>query len=324
MPTKSLLRNSASCVVSRLLTEEESGRVRDLLQPPDDSQIILQRQNEISLDKFLQDTAARWGETKIVPPSKKAAEPKMTSWPQFSITLAKKGRFLINCCLIWRVFEHVDDTVAFSQAMTAVRSQGHALTSDETRRSLAAAKLSQLVYSVPRKTSEAALRPNFKEELRSKLAELGFSLELICEQNSNPLNFSFPAFMICRNSETRELAIVVAGTSRWEDCLLDVHALPVESQVLWNQVFLILQNQQLHSGICKAAQTVHTEISPWLQEHKTQLINVTGHSLGGGISVALSWMLLREGFKVQFVHTFGAPLVFHRSVPEGLRNMYYN
>lgn len=70
---------------------------------------------------------------------------------------------------------------------------------------------------------------------------------------------------------------------------------------------------EIHTGFYNATDIVYKKIKKAIRRHtddslaKNKTIWLTGHSLGGGLAPITAIKLIKDGIKVQGVHTFGAP-----------------
>jgi len=106
------------------------------------------------------------------------------------------------------------------------------------------------------------------------------------------------SFLLATNELTRTQIIAVRGTSNIENAMIDI------------SLKLVLDQKtgiRLHNGFSFAAKQVYAELKPKLKpDYK---INVTGHSLGGAVSLILAMYLDADQFNVEQVTTFGQPKV---------------
>jgi hypothetical protein len=92
--------------------------------------------------------------------------------------------------------------------------------------------------------------------------------------------------------------IAIRGTANVENVMLDLDvALQLDTKL----------NILLHKGFSSGAYAVYQDVKPHLLADKP--IHITGHSLGGAISVVLAMYLTQDGYQVPQVITFGQPKV---------------
>jgi len=63
----------------------------------------------------------------------------------------------------------------------------------------------------------------------------------------------------------------------------------------------------LHRGFQNDTKVIHTDIKPYLKRDYS--MRITGHSLGGAVAIILADYLVKDGYKVERVVTFGQPKV---------------
>jgi len=91
------------------------------------------------------------------------------------------------------------------------------------------------------------------------------------------------------------------------DIVRDLLLIPYKSHGLWG-----------HFGFLRGAERVlDILVDKDLIDKRFPLV-ITGHSLGGAVAQALAFFLVKNGFKVDTVVTFGSPTVFYRKLPKEL------
>ena len=92
--------------------------------------------------------------------------------------------------------------------------------------------------------------------------------------------------------------IVIRGTDSLGDWLQNLQFMPDPE----------VDGYKVHGGFSRGARELTRLITPHLSRELE--INITGHSLGGAISILMSMELCLQGFIVSRVDTFGAPRPF--------------
>lgn len=93
-------------------------------------------------------------------------------------------------------------------------------------------------------------------------------------------------------------SIGIRGTANLNNVMLDLLVSLQEDTTL---------GIKLHQGFASGAKAVYDDLLPYLSKDKP--VYITGHSLGGAISVILAMYLHQEGYDVHRVVTFGQPKV---------------
>lgn len=112
-----------------------------------------------------------------------------------------------------------------------------------------------------------------------------------------------PRHYIARDSRTKNIVIVVRGTISVSDVLVDVlcHSAPFASGYA-------------HSGMSDAAHALFAVAKPILENalrhHPTYSIVTAGHSLGAGVAILLTKILLDDGFSRTKCYAISPPPVF--------------
>ncbi len=111
------------------------------------------------------------------------------------------------------------------------------------------------------------------------------------------------------------ISIVFRGTSSKHNATTDLKILPRE--------FLDIKDTEVHGGFYNVAVKTKNILDSLLDKNKP--IYITGHSLGGAISILLGSLLNTEGYDVS-VYTFGSPPVGNKMFIdhiEGLKHYRY-
>ncbi len=111
------------------------------------------------------------------------------------------------------------------------------------------------------------------------------------------------------------MTIVFRGTSSKHNATTDLKILPSE--------FLNIKDTEVHGGFYNIALKAKNILKPIL--HKDKPIYLTGHSLGGAISILFGSLLNEDGYNVS-IYTFGSPPVGNKMFIEqieGLKHYRY-
>jgi hypothetical protein len=106
--------------------------------------------------------------------------------------------------------------------------------------------------------------------------------------------------------------IAVRGTTNEANIWTDVDTVKVPDTALG--IFL-------HRGFKIATDDLYADIGPFLQrDYKTR---ITGHSLGGAMAAILMMYLVKDGYSVEEVLTFGQPKVTNEAGGAGVTTPYF-
>lgn len=128
--------------------------------------------------------------------------------------------------------------------------------------------------------------------------------------------YSFPNVECSNGAEAyvahlgESLVVAFSGTDSLLDAVLDIWAIPWKPSVLgvW-----------LHRGIWKQTSAIYEKLEPLLE--KEIPIHLTGHSLGGGIAQQLACLLLKDGYEVASITTFGSMRAGFQGLTELTKNI---
>jgi len=98
------------------------------------------------------------------------------------------------------------------------------------------------------------------------------------------------------------MQVIVCGTTNVANVLSDMEFMKRE----YNNTGV-----HFHDGFLDIAEDAFAKLEKYFD--KAQDISITGHSLGGGVSVILGWILHSKGYKVREIVTFGQPRVTSKS-----------
>lgn len=86
------------------------------------------------------------------------------------------------------------------------------------------------------------------------------------------------------------------GTDSATDAIRDARALPWPSSIGF-----------AHAGFIKAIKCFWPQLVDYLSEHRPDQLALTGHSKGGAEALLVGALLLKQGYSLQKIVTFGAP-----------------
>jgi hypothetical protein len=117
-------------------------------------------------------------------------------------------------------------------------------------------------------------------------------------------------YFIYFDRDNKTQTISVRGTTSKINAWSDVNSIKVPDATL---------GIMLHRGFKVAADAVYADMAPLLQrDYKTR---ITGHSLGGAVAAILMLDLIKDGYHVEQVITFGQPRITNeaggKNVPTG-------
>ena len=121
--------------------------------------------------------------------------------------------------------------------------------------------------------------------------KLGFKLIV-----QDTLDNSYVRYIAADNLSDNSTRIAIRGTANLENVLLDL-----EFQLKFDPELKI----NAHKGFVTAARDIARALLPKLD--KSRSVELTGHSLGGAVAVALGMFLQQQGFEVRQIITFGQP-----------------
>lgn len=76
----------------------------------------------------------------------------------------------------------------------------------------------------------------------------------------------------------------------------------------------------MHGGFSRGYESMHDQVRIVLEKFKSKRVWITGHSLGGGMSIACAYHILRDGkYEIAGVMTFGQPKVVLRDMAKYLQ-----
>jgi pimeloyl-ACP methyl ester carboxylesterase len=110
--------------------------------------------------------------------------------------------------------------------------------------------------------------------------------------------------LVCQAPEEKIALVVVRGTMNVRNALLALKIWPRYSP---EATSIAGSSVRLHAGFAEVADELFDQIKPLLT--KDTNVHLTGHSMGGAVSIILGMRLLAEGFSVSRIVAFGAPMV---------------
>mmetsp|Transcript_14958 Transcript_14958/g.24635 ORF Transcript_14958/g.24635 Transcript_14958/m.24635 type:complete len:401 (-) Transcript_14958:625-1827(-) len=111
-----------------------------------------------------------------------------------------------------------------------------------------------------------------------------------------------PRTVVLTNADSSEYTIVIRGTNSRHDRMRNKDFFGVQKDIYAPTPI------DVHAGFDKAAEFLGILISNHFTNAKSATFRVTGHSLGGVVGALLGAYLMRKGFNVSRVITFGQPM----------------